>query len=120
MCADVTVASVYAAGPASAPVRPSTTVPAASAVRARARRTVGTRAGQAANTAAASRPQTRTRTCTHGCQDGVRLSSTPDHSAVAASMTDSRIRPAHWSRPRQPSTAPMPTKAPIAGASATV
>ena len=56
----------------------------------------------------------------HGNQAGVRLSRTNAHPAVTATAADTVSRPSQPSPRSQRPTAPMPTSAAIAGASATM
>jgi len=55
-----------------------------------------------------------------GYQDGERSSSAYDQPAVMATPAASTARAGHSARRRQRLTAPIPTRAAIAGASATV
>ena len=57
---------------------------------------------------------------THGCQDGVRSSTTTAVTTVTATVAASTARPSTALRRRQAVTAPIPTSAAIGGASTTV
>src|SRR5207245_11365884 len=69
---------------------------------------------------AAASPTTSTATRSHGYQSAERDSSTYAHTAVSATVPASATRAATKERSRHRIAAPMPTSAPIAGASATV
>ena len=69
---------------------------------------------------AAAAPATAMTTRSQGIQSGLRPSSTQAQLTVTSSVPASTARAAGRSRIRHSATAPMPTSAPIAGASATV
>jgi hypothetical protein len=69
--------------------------------------------------AATASPPSSTRGASSGCQSGVRRSSTHDQTAVTATVPASHQRVTRFRRTSQRPVAPMPTKAPTAGARAT-
>ena len=112
MCAVVTVSKVYAAGPARTATTPSAAI-ASAVFRDAFERPV------TINTAAA-RPATSTTVRKLGTKLDERLSKTKAQSAVVATAPASARRAIDSERCCHRYTAPMPTRAPIAGARATV
>ena len=102
------MATEYPAVPASV-----ATVPMAMATMAHRRRPISV-------STAASRPEPATN---HGIDGGpkwLRASSIADHPPPNANMTNNAIRPSQPGSSRHAQTPPNPTRAPTAGASATV
>ena len=101
---------MYAVGAA----RPSAIATTASAAATRPRKL-----GEIATTTAMPKPAINTMLRSIGNQSGVRFNNTNDHSAVIAMTKPRNTRTKGSSRRAQKVVAPMPTIAPIAGASAT-
>ena len=78
------------------------------------------RAGPARIIAAAAAAAIAMATRSHGSQLGLRSSSTQDQAAVTSSVPARVTRAAQVCRIRQSTTAPMPARAAMAGARATV
>ena len=131
MCAVPAVSSAYAVGPASPATRarPSGAVASAS----RARRDPGTAARRAsagpastllASTGpAAATPAASTTQRSHGSQPGVRSSRMNAHTALARTPVAAAMRPARGPDPGRAchkAIAPIPTRAAMPGASATM
>src|SRR6516225_6778441 len=76
--------------------------------------------GPASSTTAPSTPASSTTQRSHGSQSGVRSSSTYDQTAVTSTVEATTARPAKPSRWFHTPVAPMPTSAPMPGASATM
>ena len=111
MCGVAAVATEYAAGPASAAT--SAAVAAAEAMR-------GGRWCTPTIRAALTKPTTSTSHRSQGCHDASRARSSKESAAVRAVVRPSTPVAARESRCRHSTKAPVPTSAPIPGASATV
>ncbi len=130
MWAVAAVSSAYAAGPASPATRARPSGAAASASRARcdapsrdAPAPSRASAGPASTRPAAATPASSTTQRSHGSQSGVRSSRMYAHMALARTPQAAAMRPASFPAPsgaRHRDIAPMPIRAAMPGASATM
>jgi hypothetical protein len=109
------VSKVYASGPAMPAAAPAIAAPANTSLDRLSDHPVGI-----AISRAAAIPTTRTANLSGGSQSGERSSKTKDQIAVTATPSARNSLARTWARCCHMKTAPIPIKAPIAGASAIV